>query len=384
MSLIGLLNALDPAKVNVDLFVYDHRGPLMEYVPSWVNLLPQIGTYSVIERPLKETVLRGHLGVALGRLYAKIKTRKFLRIHSKGDTYSASIQYVGDCVTPFLPKINKDVEYDMCISFLTPHNIGIDKVTAKKRLAWIHTDYSTVNIDVASELRVWGAYDYIASISPTVSDAFIRRFPSLSNKIIEIENILPSDYILKRSVEFDASSKMAGTPSILSIGRLCTAKNYDNVPDIARRMVENGLTGLKWYIIGSGIDESLIRNKIVEADMVDHVILLGKKDNPYPYIKACDIYVQPSRYEGKSVTVREAQILGKPVVVTNYPTAKSQINDGVDGIIVPLDNEGCASGLIDFVQNWQLQEFIVDNLLKDDYAKSDDIENIYELVDGRL
>ncbi|MCM1142882.1 MAG: glycosyltransferase [Muribaculum sp.] len=380
MSLIGLLHALDPEKVDVDLFIYDHRGPLMEYIPNWVNILPQIGAYSVIERPLKETVSRGYLGVALGRLYAKVKTRKFLRNHPAGDTYSASIQYVGDCVTPFLPQINKDVEYDLCISFLAPHNIGKDKVRAKKRLAWIHTDYSTVNIDVESELRAWGDYDHIASISQNVSEAFIHRFPSLASKIVGIENILPADFIKKRSVEFDASNEMPGSPSILSIGRFCTAKNYDNVPDIARRMVENGLADLKWYIIGSGIDESLIRNKISEAAMQEHVILIGKKDNPYPYIKACDVYIQPSRFEGKSITVREAQFLSKPVVITNYATAASQISEGVDGVIVPLDNEGCARGIADFIANKELQNQIVENLRNGDYAGESEVNKIYDLL----
>ena len=62
--------------------------------------------------------------------------------------------------------------------------------------------------------------------------------------------------------------------------------------------------------------------------MEEHVLLLGKRTNPYPYIAACDIYAQPSRYEGKSVTVREAQMLCKPVAVTAYPTATSQVRDG--------------------------------------------------------
>jgi len=380
MALIGLLHALDPERVEVDLFLYSHRGPLMRYIPKWVNLLPEVGAYSVIEQPMKEAALRGHLAVVLGRLYAKVKHRIFIKSHPIGDTYSSSIQYVGDCVTPFLPKINKDTQYDLCISFLTPHNIGKDKVRAKKRLAWIHTDYSTVNIDVKSELQVWSAYDYIASISSKVSDAFVRRFPPLASKIVEIENILPSEFIMKRSLEFDASNEISGSPSILSIGRLCTAKNYDNVPDIARRMVEKGLTGLKWYIIGSGIDESLIRSKIDEAGMQEYVILLGKKENPYPYIKACDIYVQPSRFEGKSITVREAQILCKTVAITNYATAKSQINDGEDGVIVPLDNEGCARGITDFISNKELQEQIITNLNKGDYANESEVNKIYELL----
>jgi len=168
--------------------------------------------------------------------------------------------------------------------------------------------------------------------------------------------------------------------NLLSIGRYCTAKNYDNVPDIARRVQTHGISDLRWYIIGYGGSEQLIRQKIAEAGMQEHVILLGKKENPYPYIKACDIYVQPSRYEGKSVTVREAQILCKPVVVTAYPTAPSQIQDGVDGVIVPLDNEGCARGLADFIRNTDLQNKIIANLRHGDYANASEVEKIYDLL----
>ena len=168
--------------------------------------------------------------------------------------------------------------------------------------------------------------------------------------------------------------------NLLSIGRFCTAKNYDNVPDIARRIIAAGIPDVKWYIIGYGGGEALIRDKIAEAGMEEHVILLGKKDNPYPYIKACDIYVQPSRYEGKSITVREAQILCKPVAVTNYPTAPSQIKNGIDGIIVPLDNDGCARGLAHFIADTELQSRIVNYLRTHDYANTYEVEKIYDLL----
>lgn len=166
---------------------------------------------------------------------------------------------------------------------------------------------------------------------------------------------------------------------LLSIGRFCEAKNYDNVPDICKRILENGCD-IKWYIIGFGPDEAIIRQKIKEAGMQDYVIILGKKENPYPYIKACDIYVQPSRYEGKSVTVREAQILCKPVAVTNYPTASSQIQDGVDGVIVPMENKDCAKGLAEFILDSEKQRQIVENLQTRDYSNVKEVEKIYDII----
>ena len=110
-------------------------------------------------------------------------------------------------------------------------------------------------------------------------------------------------------------------------------------------MILNSDINVKWYLIGFGGDESMIRQKIQEYGMEDHVIILGKKTNPYPYMAECDLYVQPSRYEGNCVSVHEAQILKKPVVITDYPTAHSQLTDGIDGVIVPMDNKGCAEGI---------------------------------------
>ena len=380
MALIGLLHALAPEKVDVDLFIYSHQGPLMKHIPKWVNLLPEVPAYAVIERPMTEALRRGHIGVVAGRMLAKYKCRSYRRKNpAKGDD-SSIMQYIGDCVTPWLPRINPGGEYDLCISFLTPHNIGLDKVRARKRLAWIHTDYSTVSINVERELPVWGAYDSIVSISQEVSRSFCKTFPTLESKMIEIENILPTDFVRTRAEEFDAKMELNGGINLLSIGRFCSAKNYDNVPDIARRMVDMGVRGLKWYIIGFGGDEALIRSKIREAGMEEHVILLGKKENPYPYIKACDIYVQPSRYEGKSVTVREAQMLCKPVVVTAYPTAASQIRNGVDGVIVPLENAGAAKGLAEFITNTALQTQIKNYLQTHDYANLGEVEKIYSLL----
>ncbi|MFR6667232.1 MAG: glycosyltransferase, partial [Thomasclavelia spiroformis] len=167
---------------------------------------------------------------------------------------------------------------------------------------------------------------------------------------------------------------------LLSIGRFSNAKNFDNIPAICKYIVDKGVD-IKWYIIGYGGNEQLIKDKIQEYNMSNHVFILGKKENPYPYIKACDIYVQPSRYEGKAVTVREAQILCKPVVITSYPTSKSQVVDGVDGIIVPMDNEGCAQGIVDFIKNTKLKNELVQYLKEHDYSNSNEVEKIYELME---
>lgn len=384
ISLIGLLQSLDYSKYDVDLFVYSHRGELMQFIPKEVNLLPEIPEYAQIERPMKAALKDGYWRIVLRRLWAK---RRFASYKKRVDSVDngAVFGYVFDSVTPVLPSLGHLGEYDLAISFLTPHNIVADKVMAKKKAAWIHTDYSKIDVDAGLELPVWLKFDHVVSISDQVTDNFLAVFPSLKDKIVRIDNILSPKFVRERAEQIPPEAvnkempKEDGVTNLLSVGRFCYAKNYDSVPDICSRIIGSGVN-VRWYLIGYGGDEPLIRTKIAEARMEDHVIILGKKSNPYPYIKACDIYVQPSRYEGNSVTVREAQILCKPVVVTDYSTAKNQVKDGVDGVIVMLDNNICAEGIVRVISSTKQTKELSELLAKSDYGNVSEAEKVSLLL----
>ena len=231
------------------------------------------------------------------------------------------------------------------------------------------------------ELKVWGSFDYIASISEECTTAFLKRFPKLKNKIILIENILSPLLIRQLADCEDVSAEMPNEPDcvkIVSVGRFHPAKNFESIPKICAEMEHLGVN-FKWYIIGYGPDKK-IQEALDKYQMRHRMILLGRKSNPYPYIKACDIYAQPSRYEGKSVTVREAQILYKPVLITNYPTAKSQVNEGIDGVIVQQDSLSVAKGLYGLVKNIDLQNRIKEHLITYDYGNESGVDKIYSLM----
>lgn len=378
-SLIGLLSALNPNEYDIDLFLLRHEGELMGDIPPYVNLLPQIDAYTVLARPMKDILLEGHVLLTAARLYGKIKANKYAALHNHKDS-GTPLEYSHKYTANFMPKIQPDTQYDLAISFLTPHYFVAQKVNAKRKIAWIHTDYSFIDIDVESELAMWSQYDYIVSISDAVTEGFIKTFPSLKDKIVLIENILPKDFILRKSTEFSVKDEMNFDGiKLLSIGRYCNAKNFDNVPQICSKILKSGINAC-WYIIGFGGDEELIKKKIEELSIQNNVVLLGKKENPYPYIKECDLYVQPSRYEGKSVTVREAQLLTKPVVITNYPTAKSQLIDGYDGIIAPLDNDGCADKIAEVLNNKNLINSICENCKANDYSNSNEVKKLEDIL----
>ena len=378
-ALLGLLENINTAKYEVDLFLLRHSGELLKYIPNNITLLPEISEYASLAIPIRQVIKRGQWKVAMGRVFGKYKAGRFVKKYKLPSENGVAIEYSHKYTRYAMPSIS-DEEYDFAISFLTPHYFVAEKVNAKKKIAWIHTDYSSVKVDVGSELLMWSKYDYIASISDKVSESFVKKFPSLEESLVLIKNIMPIKYINKLVNNFSVDKEMQldGTVKLLSIGRFSVAKKFDEVPAICKGIRKAGIN-VRWYLIGYGGEEETIRQKIAEEHMEDFVIILGKKENPYPYIKACDIYLQPSRYEGNSVAVREAQTLNKPVIITDYATAKSQLKDGYDGIIIPMDIQGSIEKIIEIIRNKNLQQILIENTKKSDYTNAKEIEKLYKL-----
>lgn len=367
-SLIGLLDAIDYSQYDVDLLLYAHHGPLLDQINNNVNILPEVKELAYLRESFLTKLKNGCYYSAILRVFDEIKS-KF--------TYVNQDRTWARIMDKYVPKLSK--KYDLALSFFLPFDLLKLKVDSNKKLGWVHTDYNGDNSNRNELLREYERIDYIAAVSDSCANSFKNIFPMLSSKVITIENILSKSNIQSMAEETIHDIFPNNSINLLSIGRFSDAKNFDNVPEICKKIIEKGLN-IKWYIIGYGSDEQLIRDKIAEFNMEDNVIVLGKKENPYPYIKACDAYIQPSRYEGKSVAVREAQILEKPVIITNYATAYSQLKDGYDGIIVPMDNDGCAEGIYKVLTDKKLMEQLSFNCSKNDYTNSKEIEKIYKLI----
>ena len=378
-SLLGLLDSIDYDRYDADIFLMRHSGELMPYLNPKAKLLPEIPQYASLAVPMASLIKTGQFGVLCGRLKGKLAAERFAKQHPSNKPSVTALTYSHKYALRSMPQIS-DKTYDLAISFLTPHYFVRERVKAKKYAAWIHTDYTALSFDRTAELVMWDKYDAICGVSEQASKSFQTAFPELAGKVRTIENTLPKELIYKQAEEPQTDMPADGSIALLSVGRFCDAKNFDNVPDICRRLVVNGLD-VKWYLIGYGGDEPLIRQKIVETGMEDCVIILGKKANPYPYMRACDLYVQPSRYEGKAVTVREAQLLGKPVIITNYATSGSQLENGVDGVIVPMDNVGCAAGIATLLRDPARMQQLSENCKRRDYTNSAEVKKIYALME---
>ena len=374
-SLLSMLDNFDYENYNVDLMLYRHSGEFMNLLTNKVNLLPEIKELATFRKGIGQVIKEGKLLIGASRLIAKFKGKNKVKISEMESVIQ--MQLMWKYAMPFIPNIDK--KYDVAISYLWPHYFIANKVKVKKKIAWVHTDYSKIETNIKEDLKVWNKFNYIISVSEECKNSFAKKYPSLKDKVKVMENITSPELVRKMADEYIEEKFEGDKFNIVSVGRLCYAKGIDNAVRALKSLHDKGLKNIKWYVVGYGGDEDLIKGLIKEHNLEDSFILLGKKTNPYPYMKACDLYVQPSRYEGKAVTVTEAQILGKPVMITNYDTAKSQINNEIDGYISDLSVKGIANGINKLINNKGLREHISNNCKKNKFNNSDQLEVFYKL-----
>jgi glycosyltransferase involved in cell wall biosynthesis len=379
-SLIGLLGILDYNRYEVDLMLWRHEGPFFKLLPKGPRLLPQIPQYSTFQRPIIQILREGHVRIAFARLRAKFSSQlDGQRQHIQEPGYLAEQRSWRHALSS-LPIIHG--QYDLAISFFGPHYMAADRVNARTKIGWIHNDYRMIPIDGVHEAKMWGKLDRIVAVSEECRQAFLNRFPQFADRTMVIENILSPSFIRQQGAEFDANQEMtpaAGLTRILTVGRFSHQKAFDNAILACRKLVDNGCN-IRWYAIGYGPDESMLRELIAANGLTDRFIILGVRTNPYPYMRSCDLYVQPSRYEGKAVTVREAQILGKPVLITRFSTSASQVDEGVDGHVCELGIEGIVAGVRRLIDDSAYRNRIAATAAMRDYSNHGEVEKIYSLL----
>jgi len=378
-SLIGLLQTIDYSKYDVDLMLYKHEGEFFSLLPSGPNLLAEVPQYSTFRKSIKQTVGEGYFQLGISRLLARTVSSIQGIVQKIDEPGYLNIQYGWEMSHAFLPKLHK--EYDVAIGFLWPHHFIGRKVNAKKKIGWIHTDYSNIHINKKLEDQMWNKVDQIVAVSEDCSETFLKFFPKYKEKTLVIENILSPELIHEqaRKEEPVEIKKSDGRTILVTVGRLSHAKGIDQAIKACKELLLKGYD-IEWYVVGYGPLENELQTLINKLGLNERFFLLGKKVNPYPYIKACDIYVQPSRYEGKAVTVREAQILKKPVLITNFPTARSQAQDEYDAIITPKNAEGIVKGVQRLIDEQSLRERLITNVSKNNYGNETEIEKLYQLI----
>lgn len=393
-SLVTLLNCIDYSSYEVDLFLFEPEGVFMELLPPEVNLLPAPKYWKILNSSLagsmKSLARDGRLDLMFCRGAQAIICRKF-------DSPERAEQYMWKFIKHAFSVLNG--RYDAAIGYLekNPVYFVVDRVKAARKIGWIHTNYSRLNINRNIEDRFFSKLDYIVTVSGECARILMNMFPGHESKVKIIENIIDPDLIRRMAdmggeaveVEEEKEAKGANRTSItpgnpvrlVTVARLAEPKGIDLALEACRLLVRDGYK-IIWRVIGDGPQRVQLESRIREYHLEYRFLLEGVKSNPYPYMKDADIYVQPSRYEGKSIAVEEAKLLCRPIVATAYGTVRDQIKDGINGLVADISPEGLYKSIKLLIDNKDLRSRLVNNLKKESVCGSREIIKLYRMIEG--
>lgn len=375
-SLVNLLNLLDYSKYEVDLLLFRVEGLFLQQVPKEVHILETPATLKYSYVPLDKEALHSISGLWAGvvRLLGTGICRLLNKENEKqvrwAKFYSKSIRK--------LPG-----EYDVALAYLHDESTYyvIDKVDAKRKIVWVHNDFDKLLGDASFFYKYFKKSDAVVSISDRCVEILQERFPDIGGKFIMLPNLTSSALIRRMADEYIPKEYDTAIPRLLSVGRLSGQKGYDFAIDAAAILKKKGVR-FTWYVLGIGELEQELRQRISECNVTDCFRLLGIRENPYPYIQHCNVVVQPSRFEGKSVVLDETKILCKPIVVTDYATVRDQIEDGEEGMIVPMNAEGIADGIQRMLDIEELRNGYIERLRAHEYGNQDEVQKYMDLIDA--
>lgn len=375
-SLINLLTQIDFNKYNVDLFILNNKGLFMEFIPKEVNVLEIREDTEIFNKNLKASILeyitKGKFILAYNRLMFCLKNRFNKNI---GIAEQHSWKHLRKAIGII------DKRYDVAIGYLekTSNYICVDCVHACKKIAWIHTDYNKLELDKKYDKRYFEEVNNIITVSEECKNSLINNFKEQENKIRVIKNIVSPTVINKMAKENVDIYKEKEENIIVSVGRLSYEKGFDMAVNSCKILVDKGFK-IRWYLVGDGNERGKIQELVAENRLQDKFILVGAQSNPYKYINVADIYVQPSRFEGKSIAMDEAKILHKPIVATNFTTVNDQIENNVTGVISEMNEESLAITIASVLMNSNLKEDLKNNLYKMNFGTEDEINKLYEII----
>lgn len=341
-SLVSLLNSLDYSKIEVDLMIITRSGIFEKYVPKEVNIISNAINPSCFFRILFSIALR------ISKLF-------------KLNRHSAEIKY--QCINRSIPKLN--IKYYVAIAYQQglPTYYVSSKVAADKKICWINCDLIKAGYNITFNTFFYKRFDKIITVSKELEEITSKKFPEIKNKITTIYDILNTQLIRKLSTA-DIGLNRTSELILTTVGRIVPQKGYDLAVDAAEILKNRGIN-FTWYFVGCGSEEFKIKQLIVERNLTQYINMVGLKDNPYPYMEACDIYVQPSKYEGFGLTIAEAKILKKPIVSTNFSVVKDQLINEKNGIIVEMNGESIANGIDLLYNDKNLRARIISNIDKE-------------------
>jgi len=381
-SLLALLDNIDYDVFDVDVCVIKPKGTLAAYFNEKVNFVntPEVVTAATLPSEniiywLKVLLKNNRYSMFVDGVISILKhlilkrnmnqeRQKFWKKHNKE-----------------LPKLEKNYDLSFGILGLSTY-IVVDLVTSKKKFHWIRSDTRILKRDTIIDGSYYSKLSGAISVSKKCGDIFEEMYPSMQGKIKVLYNYIPERFY--NSIGFDSKliKKNNDEITILTVTRLDPLKGIELAIKACETLISKGYN-IKWYVLGGGDYEDKIKKIIEQKGLQNNFILLGFQLNTLQFIKNVDIFVHPSRTEGKSNAVDEAKFAGKPIVVTNYDTVGEQIENNVTGLIADMSGESIALSVEKIINDRNLSNYLASNCLETTDASENLTEDLLNLERDR-
>lgn len=337
-ALLALLNSLNPEQVEVSLFVLMGQGELVPELPGYVRVLNK----SIQSESVLTAAGRKYMARTMGKAMLSRGTilRKFPYMVSQTAAMVKRGRFsVEKLLWPVLaegaPRLEE--EFDLAVAYLEGGSAYYvaNFVKAKKKTAFIHIDYAQAGYNRKIDGDCYLKFDRIFTVSKEIQEPFLKIYPELAQRMDVFHNILDVQRIYRLSKEPGGFPDDFDGVKILTVGRLKAQKALDVSIDAMRLLKDSGVKA-RWYVLGEGDQRAFLENHIRQQGLEQDFILMGAVGNPYPWFAQADLYVHCSRFEGKSIAIQEALLLGCPVVVSDCSGNREQLTDGVNGQLCQL------------------------------------------------
>ena len=377
-SLVALLNELDYTLYEVDLQLFSYGGTFEKYLPKKVNILTPLNYFEDCKKSLlKHTITPNGLLF----FWVRYKYSVLLRVKKRNNLEKAKLLWI--CAKKLIKPSNKKI-YDVAIAYAQglPTYYVADNISSRSKVAWVNSNLNTAHLSGGFQEMMYSKFKRIVNVSGASNECFINTFPSLKHKANIIYDINSEKLTNKILTGFSDDSFINKKKlSLLTVGRLSSGKGYDLAVATAVLLKKQDIE-FNWYFMGAGSLYDELNNLIIQNDLVDNVHLIGIKDNPLAIMKAVDIYVQPSRYEGFGLALFEARMIGKPCIATNFETASLQINHDVNGQVVAMESNEIADAIIKYCDNPEYTQNIINEQAKCKFFNTEEVDKFDAIIEG--
>ncbi|MBQ5934017.1 MAG: glycosyltransferase [Lachnospiraceae bacterium] len=380
-ALLELLRRIDRSEYDISLFVLTGQGELINSLPMGVKLLNRYSdTTSVHSREGRKHLFVSGLKVLLKR-FNFVRLLPYFAVNATEMIKKRNLQIEKLLWRAFSDGAERsETKYDLAVSYIegAAAYYVADHVMADKKAAFIHVDYKksgyTRNLDKDCYLK----FDRIFGVSKEVTDVFLNVYPELAGKTEVFHNLIDAEGIRRKADSGIGFIDDFSGIRLLTVGRLMAQKSFETSIKACYILKKHG-ENIRWYVLGEGDRREKLQALIEKLGLERDFILCGAVDNPYPYMKEADIYVHCSRFEGKSIAVQEAQVLGKPIIVSDCSGNREQVIPDEDGVICEFDPRSIAKSIYELIHDENKRDKISKNALVKNNGEEEALSRLLEI-----